>query len=79
MLKHLLNLVVKALLTVITNQEKYMADYTKLDADIAELAAKVDALVAKVSVPPAPVVDEQPAIDQRDAAVVAITAKIPAQ
>ena len=52
-----------------------MADYTKFDADFAELSAKVAALVAKQAPPP---VDEQPAIDQRDAAVVALAATIPA-
>lgn len=51
-----------------------MADFNKLMADIADLSAKVDALVAKAntSVP-----DEQPQVDQADAAVQAIAAKIP--
>ena len=55
-----------------------MANYDKLNADIAELSAKVDGLIAKANVVlPAPV-DEQPAVDAADAAVVAISAKIPA-
>jgi outer membrane murein-binding lipoprotein Lpp len=52
-----------------------MANYDKLNADIADLSAKVDALIAKQNPPP---VDEQPAVDTADAAVVAIAAKIPA-
>lgn len=52
-----------------------MADFTKLMADLADLSAKVDALIAKQNPPP---VDEQPAVDQADAAVEAIAAKIPA-
>lgn len=51
-----------------------MADFTKLNEDIATLSAKVDALLAKQTPP----VDEQPAVDQADAAVQAIAAKIPA-
>ena len=51
-----------------------MADFSKLTADIAALEAKVDALVAKLNIPP---VDEQPQVDQADAAVEAILAKIP--
>jgi hypothetical protein len=53
----------------------HMANYDKLNADLADLSAKVDALVAKQNPPP---VDEQPAVDAADAAVVAIAAKIPA-
>lgn len=52
-----------------------MADFTKLHADIAALSAKVDELLAKQNPPP---VDEQPAVDEADAAVEAIMAKIPA-
>lgn len=55
-----------------------MADFTKLNADIADLSSKVDALIAKVGTPPPPPVDEQPAVDALDAAVLAISAKIPA-
>lgn len=52
-----------------------MADFSKLMADIADLSAKVDTLIAKANQPPP---DEQPAVDQADAAVAAIAAKIPA-
>jgi hypothetical protein len=52
-----------------------MADFGKLMADLADLSAKVDALVAKQNPPP---VDEQPKVDEADAAVQAIAAKIPA-
>lgn len=51
-----------------------MADFSKLKADIAALNAKVDELLAKVSTP-AP--DEQPAVDEADAEVTAILAKLP--
>lgn len=53
-----------------------MADFNKLMADIADLNAKVDAFIAKVNAVPPPV-DEQPQVDQADAAVQAIAAKIP--
>lgn len=52
-----------------------MGDNTKLIADIAELNAKVDVLLAKQNPPP---IDDQPKIDEADAAVLAITAKLPA-
>ena len=51
-----------------------MADFSKLNADIAALSAKVDELLAKQNPPP---VDEQPAVDQADAEVEAILAKLP--
>ena len=54
-----------------------MADFTKLTAAIEALAAKVDALLAAQTAPPAPVVDEQPAVDAAEASVEAITAKLP--
>lgn len=57
---------------IVHNQEKIMANLTKLDEAIAALSAKVDALNSK------PVTDDQPAIDQAAAAVEAIAAKIPA-
>lgn len=59
----------------LTFEEKVMADNAKLMDDIAALSAKVDTLLAKQNPPP---VDDQPLIDQADAAVEAITAKIPA-
>lgn len=49
-----------------------MADFTKLEADLDALNAKVDALLAAP-----PPVDEQPAVDQADAKVEAIIAKLP--
>ena len=52
-----------------------MADFGKLMADIAELSAKVDSLIANQNPPP---VDEQPQVDQADAAIQAVLAKIPA-
>lgn len=55
-------------------EDSVMADFTKLMADLAALATKVDALVAAQTPP----VDEQPLVDQADAAVEAIAAKIPA-
>lgn len=51
-----------------------VADFTKLNQDIADLSAKVDQLLARQPPPP---VDEQPQVDQADAAVQAIAAKIP--
>ena len=51
-----------------------MADFSKLMTDLADLSSKVDALIAKQTTPP---VDEQPEVDQADAAVQAIAAKIP--
>jgi hypothetical protein len=57
-----------------TFEELVMADFGKLNEDIAALSAKVDALIAKQNPPP---VDEQPAVDQADAAINAIAAKIP--
>lgn len=60
-----------------TFKEKVMADFTKLMADLADLSAKFDAFVASHP-PPVPPVDEQPQVDAADAAVQAITAKIPA-
>lgn len=63
----------RRLLTIITNQETIMSDFSKLNADIAALSAKVDELLAK-QVPP---VDDQPAVDAVDAQVTAILAKIP--
>lgn len=57
-----------------TFEEIVMADFSKLNEDIATLSAKVDALLAKQNPPP---VDEQPQVDQADAAVNAIAAKIP--
>ena len=75
MMQRLLHDIVRVLLRILANQEKQMADFSKLDQDLAELSTKVDALVAKQNPPP---VDEQPAVDQRAAAVEAILAKIPA-
>lgn len=70
-----LYVIARSVITIIHHLEKIMADFTKLNQDIADLNAKVDALLAKqVPVPP----DEQPAVDQADAAVQAIAAKIPA-
>lgn len=77
-MRGLLHDILRALLTVIHHQEKIMADYTKLNQDIADLNAKVDALLAKQAPPPPPPVDEQPAVDAADQAVLAIAAKIPA-
>jgi hypothetical protein len=74
-MNHLLKLIVNALVHILTDQEKIMADFTKLNQDIADLSAKVDALLAKQNPPP---VDEQPQVDQAAAAVEAIAAKIPA-
>jgi len=54
-----------------------MADNAKLMADIATLSEKVDTLIAKANQPAQPPVDDQPLIDQADAAVGAIIAKIP--
>lgn len=63
-----------------------MSDFTKLNADLVLLAEKVDGLVQKVqamqvavaAIPvPAPVVDEQPAIDAAAKAIEDIVAKIP--
>jgi phage gp36-like protein len=71
----LLRVIVSTLLRILTNQEKTMADFSKLNQDIADLSAKVDALLAKQNPPP---VDEQPQVDQAAAAVEAIAAKIPA-
>ncbi|WP_375764228.1 hypothetical protein ACE10X_13175 [Bradyrhizobium sp. Pha-3] len=53
-----------------------MADYSRLQAAISDLSAKVDALNNKPA--PAPVPDEQPAVDALAAQVEAIAAKIPA-
>jgi hypothetical protein len=58
------------------NQEKIMADYTRLTAAIADVNTKIDALIAKPA-PQAPV-DDQPAVDALVAQVEAISAKIPA-
>jgi len=58
----------------IIHLEINMADFSKLNADIAALSAKVDELLAKQNPPP---VDEQPAVDQADAEVEAILAKLP--
>jgi t-SNARE complex subunit (syntaxin) len=78
MMQHLLREIVTALLRILTNQERTMADFTKLNADLATLSAKVDELVAKVNTPAPTPVDEQPAVDQAVASVEAIIAKIPA-
>lgn len=61
---------------IIHNQEKLMADFSRLTAAVADLSAKVDAFNAKPS--PVPAVDEQSAVDAIADQVVAITAKIPA-
>lgn len=74
-MQHLLGLIVSTLLHMLYNQEKTMADFTKLNQDIADLNTKVDALLAKQNPPP---VDEQPQVDAADQAVAAIAAKIPA-
>jgi hypothetical protein len=72
-MQRLLRVIVSTLLRILTNQEKTMADLTKLNEAIAALSAKMDALTSK----PAPV-DDQPAVDQAAAAVQAIADKIPA-
>lgn len=77
-MQHLLREIVTALLRILTNQERTMADNAKLMADLATLSDKVDALIAKGNQPAPPPVDDQPLIDQADAAVGAILAKIPA-
>ena len=53
-----------------------MADFTAFNTALADLKAKVDAFNAKPA-PPVPV-DDQPSVDAATAAVVAITATIPA-
>jgi outer membrane murein-binding lipoprotein Lpp len=63
----------RLLIRTLKRQGAIMADFTKLNADIAALSAKVDELLAKVNPPP---VDEQPAVDEANAAVEAIMAKI---
>lgn len=54
-------------------RENHMADFTKLKADIAALNTKVDELLAKLNAPPP---DEQPAVDEVQAEVNAIIAKL---
>lgn len=52
-----------------------MADFTNLKQSVAELAAKVDAIVN--APPPEPPVDDQPQVDDLDAQVRAMLAKLP--
>ena len=75
-MQHLLREIVTALLRILTNQEKIMADFTRLNAAVADMSAKVDALNAKPA--PTPPVDDQPTVDALAAQVEAIAAKIPA-
>lgn len=62
----------------LTFEEVVMASFDKLNADLVALSAKVDALLAKQPPAPDPAPDEQPQVDAADAAVEAISAKIPA-
>lgn len=55
-------------------RKEMAADFSKLEASVAALDAKVTAYIG-AQVPP---VDVQPQIDQAQAAVDAITAKVPA-
>lgn len=75
-MRGILDDIVRALLTVIYNQENLMADFTALNAAVADVSAKIDALAAKPA--PVPPVDDQPAVDAITAQVAAIAAKIPA-
>jgi hypothetical protein len=59
---------------VVINLEINMADFTKLEAELDALSAKIDAILAN---PPAPPVDEQPAVDAASAKVEAMIAKLP--
>jgi hypothetical protein len=61
--------------TIIRNQEKIMADLSRLNAAVADLSAKVDAMNAKPA--PVPPVDQQSEVDAVTSAVEAIAAKIP--
>jgi hypothetical protein len=76
--------VLRALLEIIENQGKQMADFSRLNDEITVLSQKVDALLAAhaaaiaTPIPPAPaVVDDQPAVDSAIAQLAALVAKIP--
>lgn len=75
-MRRLLHDIIRALLTIISHQEKIMTDFTRLNAAVADLSSKVDAMNAKPA--PAPAADDQPAVDALTAQVEAIAAKIPA-
>lgn len=60
---------------VLKLMEKHMADFTNLKQSITELAAKVDALVNQPAPPPP--VDYQPQVDELEADVRAMLAKLP--